>query len=205
MLKTFAAMVSEEMELRRMAKVDQLTGTLTRRAFLLEAEKAINRFVRHKQTSALVLFDIDHFKQVNDTFGHPAGDEVLRSITSGVTALLRKSDVMGRLGGEEFGVLVVNSEASQAYESAERYRKAVEMMVFEHDAGAQVTASFGIAQVDERLHDRGAPGLPKQTRLSTRRSGQGGTRAAWWEQGCSKRLEGTMSDAIGTLQRGIVA
>ncbi len=147
-LKSFAALVTDEMELRRIAAIDHLTGALTRRGFCLEAAKAISRFERHRRSSALLMFDIDHFKKVNDTHGHPAGDEVLRSVGKEMSRLLRTSDVLGRLGGEEFGILLADAEPEDAYRSAERFRIALEALTIKHKPPIKVTASFGIGMVE---------------------------------------------------------
>ncbi len=149
MLKTFAAVVMDEMELRRIAAVDSLTGASTRRGFCVEVEKSLARFARHRQPSALVMFDLDHFKKVNDTYGHPAGDEVLRTVSGTIGVLLRSTDAFGRLGGEEFGVLLNDVDASQAVETAERLRRAIEAAVVPHDPPLKVTASFGVAPIGE--------------------------------------------------------
>jgi diguanylate cyclase (GGDEF)-like protein len=144
-MKSFAALVTDELELRRIAQVDFLTGAATRRGFCLELEKAISRLVRHRRVSALLTLDIDHFKRVNDTHGHPAGDLVLRAIGVRLMRIARASDIVGRLGGEEFGILLTDADLAEAIESAERFRAAIEELVIESDPPLRVTASFGIA------------------------------------------------------------
>jgi diguanylate cyclase (GGDEF)-like protein len=147
-LKSFAAIVADEMELRRIAQIDFLTGAVTRRGFCVEADKAIARFVRHGRSSALLVLDIDYFKKVNDTFGHPAGDRVLQSVGGVLASASRATDVVGRLGGEEFGMLLVDADLAQARETAERLRQTLENAVVANDPPIQVTASFGIAMLD---------------------------------------------------------
>jgi diguanylate cyclase (GGDEF)-like protein len=147
-LKSFAALVTDEIELRQLAHIDHLTGAATRRGFCLELEKAISRFGRHVRSSALVVFDIDRFKLVNDTYGHPAGDTVLTGVGAKVAGLLRTSDVLGRLGGEEFGILVADADEAEAMQAAERFRGALEALTIEHDPPLRVTASFGVALLD---------------------------------------------------------
>ena len=143
-LKSFAALAVNELELRRIAQLDSLTGTATRRSFLLEVEKAIARFVRHGKPSALLAIDLDHFKQINDTYGHPAGDQVLRSVSRQFESLLRTEDVLGRLGGEEFGILLADADLEQAALTAERLRHALDSSQAQSEP-LRVTASFGIA------------------------------------------------------------
>jgi len=146
-LKSFAALAAEEMELRRIAQIDFLTGASTRRGFLVEVDKAIARYTRYARTSALLVFDLDHFKRVNDTWGHSAGDKVLRAVGKTLTPLLRGSDAMGRLGGEEFGILLAEATLRDAARSAERFRKALAELTIEHDPPIQITASFGLSAV----------------------------------------------------------
>lgn len=146
-LKSFGSLVADEIELRRLAQIDFLTGAATRRGFFLEMEKAISRFVRHSRSSAVVVFDIDHFKQVNDKYGHAVGDEVLKSVAEQVGSLMRTSDVLGRLGGEEFGVLLADTDLDQAKKAADRFRRALEEYVLDRDPPLRVTASFGIAEL----------------------------------------------------------
>ncbi len=148
-MKSFAALAMNELELRRIAQVDFLTGAATRRGFCQEMEKAISRFSRHGRGSALVTLDIDHFKKVNDTYGHPAGDMVLRTVGARLERLTRKSDLVGRLGGEEFGILLTDANLGEAIQSAERFRAALESLVIKHDPPLRVTASFGIAVLDD--------------------------------------------------------
>ena len=148
LLKSFAALVVDEMELRRLAQIDHLTGVATRRGFSLEVEKNISKFVRHKTGSALLVLDIDHFKRVNDTYGHPAGDIVLREVATKPAATTRSNDYVGRLGGEEFGILLPNGDLDSAMKTAERLRKTLESHTVKHDPPLQVTASFGVAVLD---------------------------------------------------------
>jgi diguanylate cyclase (GGDEF)-like protein len=146
-LKSFAALAVDELELRRIAQIDSLTGAATRRSLLLEMEKAIARFVRRGQSAVLLTLDIDHFKQINDNFGHPSGDVVLRTVSNRLQAMLRTEDLLGRLGGEEFGILLADTESDRASETAERLRRAVEGAVFELKEPVRVTASFGISAI----------------------------------------------------------
>ncbi len=105
-LTNCAHIVSDELELRMVAQVDFLTGALTRRAFVEQAEREIARAARYHRPSTIVMLDVDHFKSVNDTYGHAAGDQVLHQLAELATLTLRPSDVFGRLGGEEFALLL---------------------------------------------------------------------------------------------------
>lgn len=144
-LKSFAALAVDELELRRIAQIDSLTGAATRRSFLLEMEKALARYLRRGQPATLITMDVDHFKRVNDTLGHPAGDTVLRTISLRLQANLRKEDLFGRLGGEEFGILLPDIDLDHAVLVAEKLRGILEETSFPLDAPLQITASFGVA------------------------------------------------------------
>ncbi len=146
-LKSFAALAVDELELRRIAQIDSLTGAATRRSFQLEMEKAIARFMRRGQSTVLLTLDIDHFKQINDTFGHPSGDAVLRTVSTRLEAMLRTGDLLGRLGGEEFGILLSDIETHQAVQAAERLRCTLQDAPFELKEPVRVTASFGISAI----------------------------------------------------------
>jgi len=149
MLKSLARIVETQLELRRIAERDVLTGALTRRAFAERALVEIDRFHRFGRPSTLVLADLDHFKAVNDTHGHAAGDCVLREVVRLVTELKRDADTLGRLGGEEFAVLLPETNVDAAHVAVERFRKKLEdhPISLPGDKMLMVTASFGIAEV----------------------------------------------------------
>jgi diguanylate cyclase (GGDEF)-like protein len=146
-LKSFAALVVDELELRRIAERDHLTGALTRRGFIEQMKKEIARFERHRRESVLVLLDVDHFKSVNDRFGHPAGDTVLKAVSDVCRQHLRANDAFGRLGGEEFGVLLSETDSNGGWAAAEKFRHAIADLSFDLGGGFRVTASFGVAAI----------------------------------------------------------
>ncbi len=150
-LTTFAAIVVDELELRQIARYDHLTGVLVRRAFIAEAARAIARRDRYGRPCSLVLFDLDHFKAINDRSGHAAGDAVLRAVTDCCILMLRANDVLGRVGGEEFGVLLPELDPESALAAANRFRTEIEAI-----AGVPVTASFGIAPLTADIASTGA-------------------------------------------------
>jgi diguanylate cyclase (GGDEF)-like protein len=147
-LRVFASIVVDEIELRKLSQVDELTGALSRRGFLAEIAGAISLFSRHNRPSTLVMFDIDHFKHVNDTHGHAAGDAVLRAIGARFSRLARPSDAFGRLGGEEFAMLLSDTDIDNSMLASERFRQTLEEMVIMQDPLLHVTASFGLSQLD---------------------------------------------------------
>lgn len=114
-----------EEELRRLATIDSLTGINNRRNFLDLAQKEISRSSRYDRPFSMVMLDIDYFKKVNDTYGHSVGDKVLIEFCAVCLKQLRKNDIMGRLGGEEFAIALVECDPEMAAIFAERIRQAV--------------------------------------------------------------------------------
>jgi diguanylate cyclase (GGDEF)-like protein len=151
LLRRFGEIVAALMELRRIASRDMLTGARTRRAFEDAARREIARCRRHGTPVSLALFDLDHFKAINDTFGHAAGDDVLRTVALTCAETMRESDTLGRVGGEEFAVLLVGAGRIEAMATLERLRRAIaEARVVERPDLA-FTASFGAAEFEPRF------------------------------------------------------
>jgi diguanylate cyclase (GGDEF)-like protein len=148
-LQSFATLVVDDLELRRITQTDHLTGAATRRSFCLELDRATAQFRRTGTPTTLLMLDVDHFKHVNDTYGHPAGDDVLRTVAAELMGELRANDVLGRLGGEEFGVLLRDSAPEYAMAIAERFREILETAEISQILPLQVTASFGVAPLPD--------------------------------------------------------
>lgn len=136
-----------QLRFRKMARYDGLTGVFNREHFFEEAGHALRRLHRAKAGACLVILDLDHFKRVNDSYGHVAGDVVLRQTVAVCLRELRKSDMFGRLGGEEFGILMPVASREQGVEIASRIRCALaaEPMVVKAGITITVSASFGVA------------------------------------------------------------
>jgi diguanylate cyclase (GGDEF)-like protein len=135
-------------ELRRQATTDGLTGALNRRAFRDESERAIALAARHRTNLAVIGFDLDFFKRVNDTYGHAAGDEVLVGVTGAVRATLRSGDIFGRTGGEEFWIILPHTDREGALAVAEKLRQAIAELVFKFEGKpVGITASFGLTRL----------------------------------------------------------
>ena len=100
---------------------------------------------RHGRDCAIVLFDVDHFKQINDTYGHGAGDEVLKAVVSECSGHLRGEDIIARLGGEEFCLLLPETDADEAALAADRFRRLVSQIAIPGLPDVAITASFGVA------------------------------------------------------------
>lgn len=168
LLKSFAAIVSQDICVRSAARyavrdlvdaehdkcdlfdlamTDPLTGALNRRAFFRLAEREVLRSSRHAKPLAALMFDIDHFKRVNDVHGHGVGDDVLVQVASCVTRNIRDEDLFGRLGGEEFALVLPETEPLRAAILADRLRHAVSQLGHQgKDGPFQVTISIGISE-----------------------------------------------------------
>lgn len=134
-------------ELYQLATSDPLTGLYNRRQFQELMEKEILRATRHLRTLCLALVDIDHFKPINDRYGHPAGDGVIRGIAQLLRRNARADQLIARIGGEEFALVYAEQSLPEAVESTERLRRAIEASPFElGGASATVTVSIGLAQ-----------------------------------------------------------
>jgi diguanylate cyclase (GGDEF)-like protein/PAS domain S-box-containing protein len=142
-----------EEELRRMATTDPLTGINNRRHFMEVAVSEVERARRYFHPLSVMMLDIDYFKKVNDTYGHAAGDEVLKSMTSACTTLLRKGDAIGRLGGEEFAIILPDTAREGAIHLAERLRHAIEVLdVSSGEQRIRFTCSIGLSQLASGDH-----------------------------------------------------
>ena len=133
---------------------DQLTGLPNRRRFTIVFEHEVERIRRERGRAFLLVADLDNFKTINDRDGHPAGDAVLRQVSAVLRDGLRAADAVARWGGEEFLLLLVDTDPATAISVTERLRTDIEMAVIHHDGQKlRVTASFGIAEVDASQPD----------------------------------------------------
>ena len=115
-------------------------------------EREVDRAIRMSRPFSIIFIDIDHFKDVNDTYGHAAGDAVLKSVASTIRSLLRKYDVLARYGGEEFLTLLPETELKDAAHVAERFRKHIQnQTIFFGDQEIKVTITLGVSQFDSKL------------------------------------------------------
>jgi diguanylate cyclase (GGDEF)-like protein len=145
-------LVHKNAQLAQLSTVDALTGLRTRRFLDDVLNVEFLRARRYRTPLALVMADLDHFKSINDSCGHPGGDSVLRELGALFLGLVRRTDVAGRYGGEEFLLIHPQSDAAGAAKMAERIREAVAKATFETPAGARrVTLSLGVAEYDKRL------------------------------------------------------
>lgn len=148
------ALESANSELERLSRTDRLTDLYNRGYWEESLEHEFERYKRTGQKATLVMFDIDHFKNVNDTFGHQAGDEVIRQTSRTLRRTIRKTDIAGRYGGEEFGVILVDTDSENAFILAERLRNRIEALVVTHEKQKiRYTISLGLSQLDETIAD----------------------------------------------------
>ena len=138
-----------ELGYKQASRLDELTGVANRRAFFESGERLLRRCLADSSPCSVVVFDLDHFKQINDTHGHAAGDRVLRTFADIARATLRPNDLFGRQGGEEFAVILPGTGIDVAYVIAERFRQAFATTGENPDvATSRPTVSAGVARVE---------------------------------------------------------
>jgi diguanylate cyclase len=141
-------------QLHQISRTDGLTGLLNRKTWEQSLRNEFKRFQRYHHACSLIMFDIDHFKRINDNYGHPAGDEVIRRTASILQSGLRESDVAGRYGGEEFAVILVDTDAAGAMVVAERLRTRIEASSVTYEKNIiNYTVSLGIAELTAKITD----------------------------------------------------
>jgi diguanylate cyclase (GGDEF)-like protein len=150
-LKSTGIALSRQMNIARLtdaAALDPLTGCYNRREFESQIQRSVADATRHKKALSVFMLDIDHFKVVNDTYGHPAGDKVLKEVAAIVNQNMRKGDTLSRYGGEEFIAILPETDKHKAMELADRLRQKIAAREVPTDQGViRVTASFGVAQL----------------------------------------------------------
>jgi diguanylate cyclase (GGDEF)-like protein len=141
--------------LEMLASVDELTGVCNRRTFDARLAVEVERGRRGiEKTISLIVFDLDHFKVINDTYGHPAGDEVLRCVGKILKKRVRLSDTAARVGGEEFGLILPATGVSEAIALAEDLRSRIEhhAVRLDEEYTIKITASFGVVKWNEEMN-----------------------------------------------------
>jgi two-component system cell cycle response regulator len=141
-------------EIYRLTTIDGLTQVYNKRYFIETLEREIGRAHRYRRELSLIMFDIDHFKKINDTYGHLAGDHVLKQLASVIKARIRREDIMSRYGGEEFAIILPEIDNYNAVQFAEKIRGIVENAVFRfEDTDIPVTISIGCASMTSELQE----------------------------------------------------
>lgn len=154
LVRTAAQLREVSAELDRLARTDALTGIANRRSFFEMLGAEFRRSRRYARQLSVLMLDLDHFKVVNDQYGHPFGDHVLRRLAEVVSESIRESDLVGRYGGEEFAVALPEAGAEQAMRAAEKLRLAIEATEFRADGvppdgepPVRITISLGVASL----------------------------------------------------------
>ncbi|WP_457642591.1 GGDEF domain-containing protein [Persephonella sp.] len=147
------ALFSSYEKIKKLATTDPLTGAYNRYQLFKRLEEEIERTIRYNNKLCLIMFDIDNFKKINDTYGHSVGDLVLQKVIEAVRKHLRKTDIIGRFGGEEFLIICLETDVKGGKKLAEKIRRIIEDLRTENLP--EITVSIGVAGFDgyERLHD----------------------------------------------------
>jgi len=141
-------------QLETLSRTDRLTGLYNRGFWEESAAREFARVLRTRQPCTLAMFDIDHFKKINDGYGHPAGDDVIRATAATVRDLIRGTDLAGRYGGEEFAVLLIDTRLDPAMTVAERLRDRIQGLTVRHaEHEIHYTISLGLAEVGAEMPD----------------------------------------------------
>lgn len=154
LLKSCSAALIRQTRIENLANaavIDPLTGCYNRREFAVQLKRTIASAVRYQNSLSIFMLDLDHFKAINDTYGHQAGDEVLKKVSGLVRENMRSGDILARYGGEEFIAILPETDKIKAMELADRLRmKIASNPVVYEGRSIRVTASFGVAQFDRR-------------------------------------------------------
>lgn len=151
----FHPMARNATYLRRLASIDALTGTLNRRAFIQRAEDELLRSKRYLKPISLLAIDVDHFKQINDRYGHSGGDAALVALANTLQQQLRSSDAIGRWGGEEFLIILAETNTKEAKIVAERYRQLLsDLMITYGTEAIKFTVSIGISSFENNIDSK---------------------------------------------------
>jgi diguanylate cyclase (GGDEF)-like protein len=191
-LRDLADMTMREIETQRLTLTDGMTGALSRYGFRSEAERTVALALRHQHPVSCIVFDIDHFKAVNDRYGHAAGDLVLAQCVQACRERLRASDIFGRIGGEEFAIVLPHTGAAAAMKVAETLRQGIaEQKIMTPEGPLSISASFGVSgfdwsapQLDEMLQRA-------DVALYTAKN-EGRNRCGLWQRPVSRGMDGVM-------------
>jgi diguanylate cyclase (GGDEF)-like protein len=157
LIRLWADAEAARADLDVLATRDDLTGVLNRRQFLVLAEREWSRCIRYEMSAALLMIDVDHFKDINDRHGHLAGDLMLREIARAAGGTLRQPDLFGRFGGEEFIAFLPHTDTLGAIDAAERIREAVTQLALEwRGQTMRTTVSLGVISLDRSHESLGA-------------------------------------------------
>ena len=169
-------------DLAKLAATDLLTGLSNRRAFMAAAENATTQ-----SRGIIMMIDLDHFKQINDTYGHTVGDDCLRAMADVLREQVRANDVVGRLGGEEFGVLLVDAPMEAAQRIGERICAGASLTLSQADRAVKVTASIGAVEMPQIDDIEAMLTLADMAMYQAKSAGRGCL--VFWEKGVTARAQ----------------
>ncbi len=194
-----------ERRLSEMANTDGLTGLVVQRSFFGDLDREWERFSRHRNSLSAVMVDIDYFKKVNDTYGHPLGDQVIQEVAGILQNNCRATDVICRYGGEEFCALLPETDLESAAQWAERIRQQIlDIRVPIGDGELKVSASFGVAEaLDDTADGKTLIDMADQSLLVAKQSGR--NRVVTFEQMAQSEMWQTGSDNGRAMLNGVTA
>ncbi|SMX22163.1 putative diguanylate cyclase AdrA [Boseongicola aestuarii] len=169
-------------DLAKLAATDLLTGLSNRRAFMSASENATSQ-----SRGIMMMIDLDHFKQINDTYGHTVGDDCLRAMADVLREQVRTNDVVGRLGGEEFGVFLVDAPMEAAQQIGERICAGASLTLSQADRDVKVTASIGAVEMPQFEDIEAMLTLADMAMYQAKNAGRGCL--VFWEKGVTARAQ----------------
>jgi diguanylate cyclase (GGDEF)-like protein len=177
-------------ELRRDAETDELTGVANRRCFVAAIETECARSIRHGGIFSVLIVDLDHYKAINDRYGHVAGDRVLSAAADRIASCLRRIDLLSRYGGDEFAILLPETGLEGATEVAEKIRRVVEATIVKNEGKTiHLTASVGLASHDPARSADWMQLLDEADKALYQAKAKGRNRVVLWDkeaqQGCA--------------------
>ncbi len=165
LLRDLATMVEKELAAVHLATIDELTGIANRRGFMQLGDYSLNLCARENLQATLIFFDLDGFKQINDTFGHAEGDRALQTFAGQLRSAFRESDLVARLGGDEFAVLLLRREAGETENVVQRLSRALDKYNRSNTMGYAIRFSHGAVSFDAGTHETVADLLEEGDRL----------------------------------------
>jgi len=171
-------------EIQQLAITDELTRLSNRRVVFELGQREIERAQRYNRPLAAIMLDIDHFKKVNDSYGHPVGDKVLQALAKCLLQNTRDIDIVGRYGGEEFVVLMPETGHEEAFQAAERLREQIALQRVDHENGPiSISISLGVAVANQEIPDLAASlEIADQALYAAKQAGRNCVRTAWDEK-----------------------
>lgn len=153
-LQGFATLVVSQLELRQSANLDTLTHTMSRGAFFDQISAAIKAYRQQGVGSTLAILDVDRFKILNDSYGHPVGDKILQEFVNACSESIRDNDLVGRLGGDEFGILLRNVTPKAAKAILSRVHKKISQVALNSHPDIKISASIGYCAIKDEIDTR---------------------------------------------------